>query len=93
MLRDDTVKKLTTILVLLSLSSYALADMMQPSNYCSPPSKPYEFTSQYEVDSFNSGAKQYKKCISDFVDEQAKAVSRHQAAASDAIDEWNKFVR
>ena len=93
MLKGDAVKKLTTLVMLILLSSPALADRMQPSNYCSPPSKPYKFTSQYEVDTFNAGVKQYKECISDFVDEQADAVKRHQAAASDAIDEWNQFVR
>jgi len=87
------MKKLTHVAMLLLLSAPAIADWYQPSNRCSEPTKPYKFTSQYEVDSYNADVKQYKQCISDFVDEQAEAAKRHQAAASAAIDEWNRFAR
>lgn len=93
MLKDDTVKKLTSIAMLLLLSVPAVADWYPSSNRCSAPSKPYKFTSQYAVDSYNADVTQFKKCISDFVDEQTKAVETHQAAASAAIDEWNQFAR
>lgn len=93
MFKDDAVKKITHAALLLLLSSTAVADWFQPSNRCSPPSKPYAPTSRYAVDNYNTDVRQYKECISDFVDEQTKAIETHQAAASAAIDEWNQFVR
>jgi len=71
-----------------------LADMLfAPSHVCSKPIKPYRFTSQWEVDSFNDDVRRYRTCIADFVEEQQEAIARHQEAAQDAIDEWNQFVR
>ena len=64
-----------------------------PMHYCSKPVKPYKFTSEWEVQSFNNDVETYKRCIEDFVDEQESAVKKHRAAASDAIDEWNSFVK
>ena len=69
-----------------------LADMFAPSHSCSKPYKPYEFTSQYEVDSFNDDVERYKQCIQYFIEEQNDAVTNHQQAAEDALDEWNSFV-
>ncbi|WP_409439353.1 hypothetical protein [Psychromonas sp. GE-S-Ul-11] len=74
------------------LSLPVLADMFTPSHSCSKPYKPYEFTSQYEVDSFNDDVERYKECIQDFIEEQNDAATKHQQAAEDAIDEWNHFV-
>lgn len=79
----------------LSLILYAsaiLADMFTPSAYCSKPYKPYEFTSQYEIDSFNNDVDSYKYCIQNFVDEQNSAARKHEEAAQAAIREWNDFV-
>ena len=75
-----------------AVSLPVLADMFSPSPSCSKPSKPYEPASQWELDNFNDDVEQYKRCISDFVEEQNEAVQTHQQAASDAIDEWNRFV-
>lgn len=69
-----------------------LADMFAPSHACSKPIKPYQFSSQWQVDSFNDDVRRYKTCIADFVGEQQDAITRHQSAAQDAIDEWNQFV-
>lgn len=69
------------------------ADTYSPSHSCSKPYKPYEFTSQYQLDSFNDEVEDYKRCINDFIDEQNDAVQTHQDAAEVAIDEWNRFVR
>jgi hypothetical protein len=68
------------------------ADIFVSSPYCSKPYKPYEFDSQYELDNFNDEVQQFKRCISDFVDEQNQAARHHQQAAEDAIEEWNRFV-
>ncbi|HBT32961.1 MAG TPA: hypothetical protein DEB15_09020 [Pusillimonas sp.] len=70
----------------------AKADMFEPSHICNKPYKPFEFASQWELDSFNDEVRQYKQCIANFVDEQNEAVANHQRAAEQAIDEWNNFV-
>jgi len=69
-----------------------LSDMFVPSPSCYQPSKPYQFNSQWELDNFNQEVQDYKACISDFVEEQNEAARNHQQAASDAIDDWNRFV-
>jgi hypothetical protein len=69
-----------------------LADMFAPSHSCSKPYKPYQFNSQYEVDSFNNDVERYKNCIQNFIDEQNEAVLTHQRAADEALDAWNRFV-
>ena len=79
--------------IVLTFSIPVLADMFTPTPSCSKPLKPYEFTSQWELDSFNDDVQRYKRCIQDFIDEQNEAVETHQQAASDAIDEWNRFVQ
>jgi hypothetical protein len=54
----------------------------------SPPdqSNPQLLTISHDVD-------RYKRCINDFVEEQREAIQRHEDAAQEAIDEWNRFVR
>lgn len=74
------------------LSFPALSDMFVSSPSCLSPSKPYQFNSQWELDNFNQEVQDYKSCISNFVEEQNEAARNHQQAASDAIDDWNRFV-
>lgn len=69
------------------------ADMFTPSNSCSKPQKPYEFTDRWQVDQFNNEVEDYKRCISEFVEEQQEEAKHHEDAAQEAIDEWNHFVR
>ncbi len=76
----------------IAIASPVYADMFEPSHSCSKPIKPYKFTSQWELDSFNDEVRRYKSCIEDFVEEQNEAVRKHQNAAEEAIDEWNSFV-
>lgn len=86
--------KLQILAGLLSLlASGAMADMFQPTPYCSKPNKPYKFTSQWELDSFRSDVETYKSCILRFVREQQEASKKHMDAAGEAIDAWNSFVR
>jgi hypothetical protein len=86
-------KSIFISILILICSLPVLADMFTPSPSCSKPYKPYEFTEQYQIDSFNNDVQLYKRCIQEFVDEQNDAVKKHQQAADDAIDEWNNFVR
>ena len=71
----------------------ASADMFQPSYLCRKPVKPLELESQFDVDMFVDDVERYKRCIADFVEEQNEQAAKHQAAAEEAIDEWNRFVR
>ena len=80
------------ILLILSTALLLQADMFSPSHSCYKPIKPYQFNSQWEVDSYNNDVETYKNCIQDFVDEQNNAIRVHNQAASDAIDEWNSFA-
>ena len=64
-----------------------------PTHDCTKPQKPYKFTSEWEVQSFKNDVEAYKRCIEDFVDEQNSAIKKHRAAASDAVDDWNSFVK
>lgn len=82
-----------TALTALLIPVTASADMFTPSHSCRKPYKPYEFTSKYELETFNDDVKRYKKCISDFVEEQNEASKKHLEAGQDAIEDWNKYVR
>jgi hypothetical protein len=83
----------TLLALALSITvSASYADMFTPSHSCSKPYKPYQFTDQYQIDSFQSEVETYKYCIQEFIDEQNDAARKHQDAAQEAIDEWNSFV-
>jgi len=73
-------------------NSTASADSFFISHSCYKPSKPYSFNNEWEVEAFKSEVEDYKRCISDFVEEQNDAARRHQEAAEEAISEWNSFV-
>lgn len=84
-----------SIAMILLLSGVALpvnADMFEPSHSCHEPYKPYEFTSQWELDQYQSDVENYQRCINDFVEEQEQAIRKHQSAAEDAVDDWNRYV-
>jgi len=77
---------------LISFSIGSAGDYFITSAYCIAPSKPFEFTSQWQVDIFWDEVEQYKSCIGEFVDKMSNQAQKHQDAASNAIDEWNNFV-
>ena len=76
-----------------TLSTSAHADIISPSHLCRKPIKPYEFTDEWHITQFKNDVDRYKRCISDFVDEQNDDARKHQDAAQEAIDEWNAYVR
>ena len=79
-------------ILLLLFAGNSVADRFGASHFCSAPSIPYRFNSEYELDSFKRDVQAYRRCISDFAEEQRQAVRRHEQAASDAIDDWNRFA-
>jgi hypothetical protein len=87
-------KKLTIagVIVLLAASMPTAADMFSPSHSCHKPYKPYKFEDQWAVDRFRQEVETYKRCISDFVDEQNEEAEKHREAAEEAIDEWNRYI-
>lgn len=82
----------TLLSIYLSFSNAAVADTFTPMQSCNKPIKPFQFNSQYELDSFNMDVEEYKRCISDFIDEQNRAAQKYMTAVEEAIDEWNSFV-
>jgi uncharacterized protein YaaR (DUF327 family) len=42
---------------------------------------------------YESEVRKYKECIQEFVQDQEDAIRQHRQAASDAIDDWNRFVK
>jgi hypothetical protein len=85
--------RLAALGVLLAVATGAWADDWAPSPHCRKPSKPYRFTSEYEVESFKSDVDAYERCIDEFVRKQQEAAQVHKDAAKRAVDEWNSFVR
>ncbi len=83
----------TLLFVGMMLTPLAFADAYPPSHDCNQPDTPYEFDDQYQRDQFESDTEEYKRCISDFVDEQQDAIRKHKSAADEAIEEWNSFAR
>ena len=77
----------------IAVAGTAWADMFAPSHGCRKPLKPYEFTSEFEIESFKSDVDRYERCIDDFVREQKQAAQAHQDAAKEAVADWNRFVR
>ncbi|MDY6537512.1 hypothetical protein SKM62_11400 [Acinetobacter faecalis] len=80
----------TTIIL---FSNLLYADMFTPTVSCSKPYKPYKFNSEYEVTQYFNSVEKYKRCIADFVEKQSREANNHQKAASNAIEEWNRFVK
>lgn len=85
--------RILIFIVALAVLPAAYADDWAPSHYCRKPHKPFQFSSQWELDSFLEDVRRYKQCITDFIDEQENAIENHRQAAEDALDEWNYFVR
>ncbi len=84
------------IIALLVMSSSAFAMvfggsnlgiMGYPKHSCSKPYKPFEFTSQFEVDNYNRQLAMYIGCIKEYVENANNDIERIQEAAKSAIDE------
>lgn len=81
------------LMIFLTLfTSPVQTDMFEPSHSCYAPSKPYEFEDEWQLNRFKDEVEEFRSCIEDFVEEQNDAVRKHQDAAEEAIDDWNRFV-
>jgi len=63
------------------------------SHSCSKPTKPLFADDEFAMSMYESEVRKYKACIQEFVQDQEDAIRQHRQAASDAIDEWNRFVK
>jgi predicted HicB family RNase H-like nuclease len=82
----------TLVALLATTTSLSVYAEYVSSHSCSEPYKPYQFTTQYEVDTYNDETEEFRTCIEDYIEEQNDAVRDHQRAAEDAIDDWNNFA-
>ena len=80
---------MAVLIAAVSLSAYA---EYVSSHSCSEPYKPYQFNSQYQVDTYNDEVEEFRTCIEDFIEEQNSAIRSHQRESEDAIDDWNNFA-
>ncbi|MBV2180958.1 MAG: hypothetical protein KUL86_06945 [Castellaniella sp.] len=84
---------LAVAVLALTVPMLGRADPIPPSHDCRKPYKPISFSSQLDIDLFQDEVERYKRCISDFVDEQNESIQQHRQAAQEAIDEWNQFIK
>ena len=64
--------------------------------YSTKPYQPYEFNSQYEIDSYNmevesynTALNQYRQCITEYIENADNDIKRIQEKVNKAIDEFN----
>lgn len=70
----------------------AAAEWVTPHS-CTKPTKPLFADDEFAMSMYESEVRKYKACIQEFVQDQEDAIRQHRQAASDAIDEWNRFVK
>ena len=89
------MKLLLAALLVVAIGAPTLtgADIVPPSSWCRAPTKPYQFTSEWELQSYKDEAARFERCIDAFVSEQQEAARAHKQAANDAIEKWNRFAR
>ncbi len=88
------------ILIALTLSICYLNAFYYPSHSCYKPSKPYKpfsFSSNWEVDSYNSKVRTYNlelqtyiDCIEEYVEEANSDIKKIQREQQEAIDDANR---
>jgi hypothetical protein len=92
------MRLLFAVLLMGALTGHACAEA--PKNPCDQPVVPNAHASDLLVNTFNSRAAKYKKCITQFVEEQQKISkqtldpesSKASEAAEEAIKEYNAFM-
>lgn len=88
----NKIKLNVPMIVVFMTASLSANSEYVSSHSCSEPYKPYQFTSQYVVDTYNDEVEEFKTCIEDFIEDQNDAIRKHQREAEDAIDDWNNFA-
>jgi hypothetical protein len=92
------MRLLFAVLLAGALTGHVCAEV--PKHSCSQPVVPNAHASNLLVNTFNSRAAEYKKCITKFVEEQQKISkqtldpesSKASEAAEEAIKEYNAFM-
>jgi hypothetical protein len=79
-------------LPLLALLPVAVcADMITPSHNCSKPVNPSQFASEAEQATYRRQVNSYRRCLSDFVNQQNKEARMHSEAARIAGNELKQI--
>ncbi|MGL5125205.1 MAG: hypothetical protein ACRC6U_04375 [Fusobacteriaceae bacterium] len=87
------MKKIILSVIYILLFQNTFSDFIEARPGCYKPSKPYEFNSQSELDSYREDVEEYQECIINFIEKQQNEAKIHTEAANNAIEEWNNFVR
>jgi hypothetical protein len=78
---------LVIIMVNLFLPAKAGNIMIYPSPSCYKPSKPYTFSSEWEVENYKDKYNQYIDCMQSYIDDAYDDIRNIQNAISDAVRE------
>jgi len=82
-------------LLLIGITSVSFAFVLGPSNLsmfgypestCLKPFKPYNFTSQYDIDLYNIQVREYNDCISWYIKGCINDIKRIKEAAKKAVE-------
>lgn len=63
------------------------------SHTCEKPKKPSSYKDFAEFSEFNEDFIRYKKCMNSFINEHEKAMEMHHQAATNAVLEWNQYIK
>ena len=66
--------------------------MGYPECDCKKPYKPYQFNSQYEIDSFNDEVNRYIDCVNEYMENADNDMKRIKEAKDDAYNEATRFL-
>lgn len=99
----DAMRRLNLIYIMFILSFFGNAAMAYvfggsnlgflgyPKHSCSQPYKPFQFTSQSQVNMYNADLEVYFNCIDSYVENAKNDIDRIIEAANEAISEANSF--
>jgi len=63
-----------------------------PDCNCYPPNKPYQFSSDYEVDRFRNEVNDYIDCVNSYLEAAENDIEQISDAMDDARNEANWFI-
>jgi hypothetical protein len=98
MLRVISLLMLVLLSPALSLAAKRAKAPEVPQHKCQKPERP-EYMNRGNAQQFSQVVERYKKCISEFIEQQNALAKQHQQkaqqhnqAASDTLNEWNQFI-
>lgn len=93
-MKSNQVLNMTLAFVVLTIASADLyGDSYGSSHSCYEPSKPYDLSDSYALDSFLDDVQDYRDCIADYIEEQQDQAQYHLEAAEEAARDWEWFFQ